>query len=109
MKLKNPAHELLNEAFLESKLSTTILSYDISRILPTPAFRIRINKTLLHNALTHARANDCVADIRHGPSKPSHYKPVKVSGGGSVIKMMQQSLKVTSWNCRGLLTGILVT
>ena len=54
----------------ESKLRTAILGYDIIRILPPPAFRIRINKTLLHNTCTHALVNDCVADIWSGPFKP---------------------------------------
>ena len=63
VRLKNSTEETLNEVLLESKLNTKILGYDIIRTAPTPAFRIKIAKALLHNALTHARAHDCVADI----------------------------------------------
>ena len=63
LRLKNPTSEKLNKALLESKLSTSILGFDITRASPTPAFRVKILKSCLHNAITHARANGCVADI----------------------------------------------
>ena len=106
MRLKHPTTEILNEGLLESKLSTTILGYDIIRITPTPAFRIKITKVHLHNALTHARANDCVADIWGGTLQPFCYKPTRLSTTiNTASTTTQQSLRVTSWNCRGLATG----
>ena len=63
VRLKNSTKETLNEALLDSELNTKIIGYDIVRTVPTPAFRIKIAKALLYNALTHARAHDCVADI----------------------------------------------
>ena len=55
--------EPLIKAFLESKLQTETLGYDIIRCKATPAFRTKIAKFLFYNALTHARVHDCVADI----------------------------------------------
>ena len=75
LRLKNPTSEKLDKALLESKLSTSILGFDITRASPTPAFRVMILKSCLNNAITHARANGCIADIWSGKvlqSPPRH-------------------------------------
>ena len=56
---KHSITETLTKAFLESKLQTETLGYDIIRCKPTPAFRVKIAKSLLYYALTHARVHDC--------------------------------------------------
>ena len=55
--------EPLTNAFLESKLQIETLGFDIIRCKLTSAFRVKIAKSLLFNALTHAHVHDCVADI----------------------------------------------
>ena len=70
---------------------------------PTPAFRVKIHKTSLHSALSHARANGCIADLWRGaqsrwipPPDPSHTNRHSSS---------YNFLTVTTWNCRGLATA----
>ena len=110
VRLKNSTKETLNDVLLESKLNTKILGYDIIRTAPTPAFRIKIAKALLHNALTHARAHDCVADIWGGGGgggtlKPSGHNPMRAPRAISTASTTQQSLTITCWNCRVWSTG----
>ena len=78
VRLKNSTTNLLTDALLKSRLQTEILAYDIIRAKPTPVFRVKIAKTLLHNALTHARAHDCVADLWGGSHSPFYQIPVGV-------------------------------
>ena len=96
VQVKHPTTNTLNTALLESKLNSTIFGYDIIRITPTPAFRIKITKALLHNAITHARANGCVADICGGTSQPSCSKPTRMPRTVSTTMTTQRSLSVTS-------------
>lgn len=90
----------MNKALLESKLSTTILGYDIIRTTPTAAFRIKVAKALLHNVITHACTNDCVV---HPNNHIAHLCQVPVTVNTTTTT--QQSITITSWNCRGLSTG----
>ena len=106
IRLKHPTAETLCKALLESKLSTTILSYDIVRTSPTPAFRVKIRKSFLHNAITHARANQCMADIWGGTTVPSLFSTTKTPSTSQHAAGEQRFVKITCWNCRGLSTTI---
>ena len=106
VRLKHPTTDTLNRALLESKLCSTILNYDIIRTSPTPAFRVKIRKSLLHNAITHARTNQCVADIWGGTTAPSLPRAARTPSTTHYAAGEQQSLTITCWNCRGLSTGI---
>ena len=104
VRLKHSLTEPLTKALLESKLQTKVLEYDIIRTKPTSVFRVKIAKALLHNALTHARAHDCIADLWGGSHSPSCRisadvpRPINSSTA-------QQSLTISCWNCRGWATG----
>ena len=63
LQLKNKTSEKLDKTLIEGKLGTSILEYEIIRISPTPAFRVKISKPLFYNAIVQARSNECVADI----------------------------------------------
>lgn len=66
-------------------------------------------KSLLHNAITHARMNGCIADIWNftsSTSMPSLSRTVNTPKTTRVPVTNQQFLTITSWNCRGLSTGI---
>ena len=104
VRLKHSTTESLTEVLLESKLQTKILEYDIIRAKPSPAFRVKIPKTLLHNALTHARAHDCVADL-WGSSNQSCRIPVALPRTSNPTPAAQQSLTISCWNCRGCATS----
>ena len=106
VRFKFPTSETLNKALLESKLCTTILSYDIVRVLPTPAFRVIIGKSLLHNAIIHARTNKCIADIWGGTSESSLLRSASSSNATQSMASEQSVMKVTCWNCRGLSNSI---
>ena len=101
LRLKNSTSEKLDKSLVELKVGTSILGYEIIRAYPTPAFRVKILKSVFHNAITHARSNDCVADIWRGKSPQS---PLGYSGMPETtqpIVSVQHSLTITSWNCRG--------
>ena len=104
VRLKHSLTEPLTEALLESKLQTKVLEYDIIRTKPTSVFRVKIAKALLHNALTHARAHDCIADLWGGSHCPSRRisadVPMPINSSTA-----QQSLTISCWNCRGWATG----
>lgn len=60
----------LNRDFLESLLNTPLLHYDVIRHSQTLVFRVKIPKSLLHNAIILARQNGCVAYVLGGiPSR----------------------------------------
>ena len=108
VRLKHPTKEPLNEMFLASLLETKILAYDIIRVKPSPAFRIKIPKALLHNALTHARVHDCVADIWGGtPSAwggtPRVLRQTNMEAPEAInsTATTHRSLTISCWNCRG--------
>ena len=104
LRLKHPTSEALGSTLLESKLNTTVLAYDIIKTVPTPAFRIKIQKSLLHYAITHVRCNYCIADIWKCPSSAPCYR----AGRKQYMHPKSpppKSLTVTTWNCRGLSQG----
>ena len=112
VRLKHPTKEPLNETFLASLLETKILGYDIIRVKPSPAFKIKIPKALLHNALTHARVHDCVADIWGGTPRawggaPRVLRQTNMEAPKAInsTSTTQRSLTISCWNCRGWATG----
>ena len=66
IRLKKSAANELNKALLETELNTCVIDYDIIRSKPTPASRVKVRKSLLYHAISHARANDCIADLWRG-------------------------------------------
>ena len=106
VRFKLPTSETLNKTLLESKLCTTVISYDVVRVLPTPALRVKIGKSLLHNAITHARANGCVADIWGGTPGSSLSRAARTPDATQSMASEQHVMKITCWNCRGLSSSI---
>ena len=103
IRLKNWSDEALNEALLKSKLNSNILAYDVIRLKPTPAFRVKIRKSTLYHALSHARENGCVVDLWRGTK--SRWSPPTSHPQFSKNSQSQGSVKVSAWNCRGLATA----
>ena len=106
MRCKHSITETLTKVFLESKFQTETLGYDIIRCKPTPAFRVKIAKFLLYNALTHARVHDCVADIWGGSQSPFCQTTVGASRSISTNFTSRETLTISCWNCRGWATGV---
>ena len=103
VRLKHCTMDSMSKSFLEAKLNTTILDYDVIHVVPTPAFRIKIKKCLLHNALTHARSNGCVADIWGGAYRIPSPKYSQAPINSTVRPSVSPDLTIT---CRGLSTGL---
>ena len=106
VRCKHSITETLTKAFLESKLQTETLGYDIIRCKPTPVFRVNIAKSLLYYALTHARVHDCVTDIWGGSQSPSCQTTVGASRSISTNFTLRQTLAISCWDCRGWATGV---
>ena len=103
IRFKKVNDDHVDKILLQSRLNSSVLAYDMIRDKPTPAFRVKIHKTSLHSALSHARANGCIADLWRGaqsrwipPPDPSHTTRHSSS---------YNFLTVTTWNCRGLATA----
>ena len=103
IRLKNWSDEAPNEALLKSKLNSNILAYDVIRLKPTPAFRVKIRKSTLYHALSHARENGCVVDLWRGTK--SRWSPPTSHPQFSKNSQSQGSVTVSAWNCRGLATA----
>ena len=106
IRFKKPVNSEINQILLESRLDLKILDYYLIRSRPTPAFRVKIHKSALHHALTHARENSCVADIWR--SAKSKWKSYGTTRPNSICNSRRhpEPLKITSWNCRGLTSAI---
>ena len=66
IRFKKSSDEQVTKIVLESKLNSSVLAYDVICFKPTTAFRVKIHKSTLHHALSHARENGCIADLWRG-------------------------------------------
>ena len=106
LRLKNVPGKVIDKALLESLINSSTISHELVRTTPTPAFRIKIHKSLLHNAISHARCNNCVADLWGGKSSRPIIQPRRRSvDATSTPPSSLLSIIITSWNCRGLSSG----
>ena len=103
VRFKKSSDEQVTKIMLEFKLNSSVLAYDIIRFKPTTAFRVKIHKSTLHHALSHARENGCIADLWRGVR--SRWSPPSVHQQSTQNSCSLTFLTITAWNCRGLATA----
>ena len=96
---------------LEVIVGCEILQYALVRMEPTPAYKVKIGALSLSDALISARRQGCFADVWLSSTSFSPRNSMEgrgvVEGGGVLGEDCEVgSLKVASWNCRGLQGGV---
>ena len=101
--------------FLKSILKCRVVQYTCVGRAPSAAFKVRIEKSVLHDALVAGRAAGCFVDLwrqsRAGHRVASNAGGEVESMGTDGVKMAAGgaecgSVKMTGWNCRGLRNSI---